>query len=49
MGGGGMSRVFLALEARLDRRVVIQVLPPEMTAGVEREPALLAGEPRDGA
>ncbi len=34
LGGGGMSRVFLALEVELDRRVVIKVLPPDMTAGV---------------
>jgi serine/threonine-protein kinase len=32
LGGGGMSRVFLALEVELDRRVVIKVLPPDMTA-----------------
>ena len=37
LGGGGMSRVFLALEVELDRRVVIKVLPPDMTAGVNRE------------
>jgi len=34
LGGGGMSRVFLAEEVRLGRKVVIKVLPPEMTAGV---------------
>src|SRR2546428_676063 len=34
MGGGGMSRVFLAEEMELGRRVVIKVLPPEMAAGV---------------
>src|SRR5688500_9805721 len=28
--GGGMSRVFLAEEIRLGRKVVIKVLPPEM-------------------
>ncbi len=37
LGGGGMSRVFLALEVELDRRVVIKVLPPDMTAGVNQE------------
>ncbi len=31
LGGGGMSRVFLAEELRLGRRVVIKVLPPEMS------------------
>ena len=34
LGGGGMSRVFVALETRLARKVVIKVLPPEMAAGV---------------
>ena len=36
--GGGMSRVFLAEELKLARRVVIKVLPPEMarTSSVER-------------
>ena len=33
LGGGGMSRVFLARETELDREVVIKVLPPE-TAGL---------------
>ena len=33
LGGGGMSRVFLAREVDLDRDVVIKVLPPE-TAGL---------------
>ncbi len=32
-----MSRVFLAEETRLSRRVVIKVLPPEMGAGVNAE------------
>jgi TolB-like protein/predicted Ser/Thr protein kinase len=47
LGGGGMSRVFLAEEVRLGRRVVVKVLPPEMAAGVsvdrfEREIQLAA-------
>ena len=33
LGGGGMSRVFLARERALDRRVVVKVLHPEL-AGV---------------
>ena len=37
LGGGGMSRVFLAEEVRLGRKVVIKVLPPEMGAGVNAE------------
>jgi len=35
--GGGMSRVFLAEDTRLDRKVVIKVLPPEMAAGASAE------------
>lgn len=34
LGGGGMSRVYLAEELGLARRVVIKVLPPELGAGV---------------
>ncbi|HJU90817.1 MAG TPA: protein kinase [Gemmatimonadaceae bacterium] len=34
LGGGGMSRVFLAREKSLSRRVVIKVLPPELSSGV---------------
>jgi hypothetical protein len=30
---GGMSRVFVATEASLSRRVVVKVLPPERTYG----------------
>ncbi len=30
LGGGGMSRVFVAEETRLARRVVVKVLPPEL-------------------
>ena len=37
LGGGGMSRVFLAHEAELGRRVVIKVLPPELAAGINAE------------
>jgi tetratricopeptide (TPR) repeat protein len=37
LGGGGMSRVFLAEETRLGRQVVIKVLPPETTAAVNVE------------
>ena len=34
LGGGGMSRVFLAEETALERRVVVKVLPRELTGGV---------------
>ena len=34
LGGGGMSRVFVATESAFGRRVVIKVLPPEMTEGL---------------
>ena len=37
LGGGGMSRVFLAEEVALKRKVVIKVLPPEMAAGVNQD------------
>jgi tetratricopeptide (TPR) repeat protein len=37
LGGGGMSRVFVAEETSLRRKVVVKVLPPELTAGVNVE------------
>jgi tRNA A-37 threonylcarbamoyl transferase component Bud32/tetratricopeptide (TPR) repeat protein len=37
LGGGGMSRVFLAEETALGRKVVVKVLPPEMGAGVNAD------------
>ena len=47
LGGGGMSRVFVARDARLDRRVVVKVLHPSLAAGLsaarfEREVTLAA-------
>ena len=37
LGGGGMSRVFLAEEIGLGRKVVVKVLPPEMAASVNED------------
>ena len=37
LGGGGMSRVFVANELRLGRRVVVKVLSPELSAGINVE------------
>src|SRR5919205_1925965 len=34
LGGGGMSRVFVAQELALGREVVVKVLLPELAAGV---------------
>lgn len=37
LGGGGMSRVFLADELRLNRKVVVKVLAPELMQGLSAE------------
>ncbi len=37
LGGGGMSRVFLATEVRLSRSVAIKVLSPELAQGLNAE------------
>jgi eukaryotic-like serine/threonine-protein kinase len=37
LGGGGMSRVFLAEDVNLARKVVIKVLPPELAADISGE------------
>ena len=34
LGGGGMSRVFLATETAFDRKVVLKILPPELLGAV---------------
>ena len=37
LGGGGMSRVFVAREVALDREVVVKVLAPELAEGLSGE------------
>jgi serine/threonine-protein kinase len=37
LGGGGMSRVFVAMEKKLERRVVIKVLPEDVAAGISSD------------
>ena len=37
LGGGGMSRVFVAEDTALGRSVVVKVLPPDMASGVSIE------------
>ncbi|MEO7458065.1 MAG: protein kinase [Gemmatimonadaceae bacterium] len=37
LGGGGMSRVFVASETRLGRQVVVKVLAPELAAAMSTE------------
>ncbi|MDF1505029.1 protein kinase [Roseisolibacter sp. H3M3-2] len=37
LGGGGMSRVFVAEDAALGRRVVVKVLAPELAEGLSAE------------
>jgi serine/threonine-protein kinase len=37
LGGGGMSKVFVAEETRLGRKVVVKVLSPELAEGLSVE------------
>jgi serine/threonine protein kinase/tetratricopeptide (TPR) repeat protein len=37
LGGGGMSRVFLAEDVALNRRIVVKVLAPELAEGLSAE------------
>jgi eukaryotic-like serine/threonine-protein kinase len=37
LGGGGMSRVFVADEPRLGRKVVVKVMSPDLAAGISNE------------
>ena len=48
IGSGGMGKVYLAEDTRLDRRVAIKILPPESVAG-ERARKRLAREARAAA
>lgn len=48
LGGGGMSRVFLAQEAALGRRVVVKVLPrtwPRSASALKRNEGSLSTSP----
>ena len=37
LGGGGMSRVFIATETRLKRTVAVKLMSPELAAGMSAE------------
>ncbi|MFL5506912.1 MAG: hypothetical protein ACJ8AU_08525, partial [Gemmatimonadales bacterium] len=37
LGGGGMSRVFLARDRQLGRRIVVKLLAPELAFGMSAE------------
>jgi serine/threonine-protein kinase len=37
LGGGGMSRVFLAVERSLNRQIVVKLLPPELASAVSTD------------
>src|SRR2546423_689821 len=37
LGGGGMARVFLAEDTRLNRRVVVKILAPELASSISAE------------
>jgi len=37
LAGGGMSRVFVAVDAHLEREVVVKLLPPDLMAGLSIE------------
>ena len=37
LGGGGMSRVWVATETALDRRVVLKVLPPQLAHAISAD------------
>jgi serine/threonine-protein kinase len=37
LGGAGMSRVFVATELEFDRQIVVKILPPDLSAGLNIE------------
>src|SRR4026208_1706917 len=45
LGGGGMSRVFVASEHRLGRKVVVKVLAPDLAAAIAAERGERASRP----